>query len=155
MAVLDGAGFLVEPPQGCQTVADTLISIDKLGTWCRAAATRFESGARAAGTSKEIEYARSPAQEYAFEVMCVYQDLTGRKIGYSRPGVGENSGKPTGPLVRFIDTIFSRTRALLEGDSRWTSLVPDLGLNPSAETIASWITRRRTKSPKWITSCIL
>jgi hypothetical protein len=118
-------------------LARLLFGLDQLADCCRRAQKQFEAGAQAIAANKSppTNYARA----FGFAVIQAYPALTGNNLAVSRGGSGPSEGKPVGPLIRFVTTIFERATAVVGADSRYAPLVKSMNLDPSSETIVSWV----------------
>jgi hypothetical protein len=121
-------------------LADALLHVDRLACWAESGATAFDDGVRARQATQRL----SQERRIADILIAAYPRLTGRKIGTSRPSAG---GPPGGPLIRFLQEMYQRTRASIAQKPDLASLARDAALSPSAETLARWIRDHRPATP--------
>ena len=139
IALLDAAASAGERDED---VAEALLTNAKLGSWAGAAREQFEVGLKREEISREHAAARSPARTLAFALIDSFVALTGEGPRFSREKP-ERGGGPGGPLIRYLTHLFERARHNLSLDPERAGLRDQRAWNPTAETLASWITQFR------------
>lgn len=77
------------------------------------------------------------------ELIWSYADLSDNEVGFSRGTTGNTEGKVTGPLIRYLDTLFDRIRKAVAANDEIKELADSDAFKPSHETMARWVKRWR------------
>ena len=79
-------------------------------------------------------FRRYRVKQFCFDTLKIYCSLFDRPV---RRSTGRDGQTPAGPVIRFLTSIFEELRRILQTDLS-ISLLEDLALAPSDDTLRSW-----------------
>jgi hypothetical protein len=139
VGLLSACTNLGDPLSGPQTLAGLLVNVEKLADCAAAAANQLQAGADNTHDYSE-QGKRNLPEQFAHCLIASYVGLTKSEPRHSRRSPDRsNENEVSGPLIRYLQSLFKRLPAAI-ADHPWTAdLASDPGWSPKPETIASWI----------------